>query len=377
MSSAHEGIFFNQELCPIIHRDIKPSNILVVQNPTLGELVKVLDFGIAKLIQSSSTMTHSFMGTLAYCSPEQIEGKELDNRSDIYSLGVMMYEMLTGEMPVLPETSSFGSWYKAHHDLQPEPFNPELNLPSPLQRLVMKCLAKSPDQRPQTVEEVSQALKELALRDSLITWRRSLSDQEDYSEKETVYSPPIEDPIHNPIDKICLQYSWPKDKPQRKIVFPALIPSETVPIPTLWGMLDSSDILKHKSSTRYNQFLFMTKPHPMMLWITVLYKRSSGAKWLPCYLDLKTNTGQRLIHILGEQGGYRILLFALDKPQSCQHLIHASIAPKQCTLLQEWANTSRTLKGSNKAQINKKRLKQEFEKLKPKILMKLEGVHGR
>jgi len=294
----------------------------------------------------------------------------------------MMYEMLTGEMPVLPETSSFGSWYKAHHDLQPEPFNPELNLPSPLQRLVMKCLAKSPDQRPQGVEEVSQALKELALRDSLITWRRSLSDKEDYSEKETVYSArncdgesqSVEAPIHNPIDKICLEYSWPKDKPQGKIVFPALIPSETEPIPTLWAMLDSSDILTHKSSTRYNQFLFMTKPHPMMLWITVLYKRSSGAKWLPCYLDLKTNTGQRLTHILGEQGSYRILLFALDKPQSCEHQIHASIAPKQCDLLQEWAKNSRTLKGSNKTQVSKQRLKQEFEKLKPKILMKLEGV---
>lgn len=238
----------------------------------------------------------------------------------------------------------------------------------------MKCLAKSPDQRPQTVEEISQALKELAPRDSFITWRRTLSDKEDYSEKETVYSPPAEDTIHNSLDKICLQSSWPKDKPQGKIVLPALIPSETVPIPTLWGMLDSSDILKHKSSTRYNQFLFMTKPHPMMLWITVLYKRSSGAKWLPCYLDLKTNTGQRLTHILGEQGGYRILLFAQDLPQSCQHLIHASIAPKQCTLLQEWANTSKTLKGSNKAQVSKQKLKQEFEKLKQKILMKLEGV---
>jgi len=75
MSGAHEGILFNQELCQIIHRDIKPSNILVVQNPTLGELVKVLDFGIAKLIQSSSTMTHSFMGTLAYCSPEPKVGE--------------------------------------------------------------------------------------------------------------------------------------------------------------------------------------------------------------------------------------------------------------------------------------------------------------
>ncbi|MGB5593927.1 MAG: serine/threonine-protein kinase, partial [Crocosphaera sp.] len=115
LECAHKGIMFEGEMCPIIHRDIKPSNVLVVNDPALGELVKILDFGIAKLIQSGEAQTQSFMGTLAYCSPEQIEGKELDSRSDIYSLGVMMYEMLTGEMPIFPENSSFGGWYEAHH----------------------------------------------------------------------------------------------------------------------------------------------------------------------------------------------------------------------------------------------------------------------
>jgi serine/threonine-protein kinase len=87
------------KICPIIHRDIKPSNIIVIQDSGLGELVKILDFGIAKLIQSGESQTQSFMGTLAYCSPEQMEGKELDHRSDIYSFGIVMYEMITGETP--------------------------------------------------------------------------------------------------------------------------------------------------------------------------------------------------------------------------------------------------------------------------------------
>jgi len=74
LQCAHRGIVFEGQLSPIIHRDIKPSNILLVQDASFGELVKILDFGIAKLIQSDSAQTHSFMGTLAYCSPEQMEG---------------------------------------------------------------------------------------------------------------------------------------------------------------------------------------------------------------------------------------------------------------------------------------------------------------
>ena len=65
----------------------------------MGELVKILDFGIAKLLQVGSKQTSTFMGTLAYASPEQMEGRELDSRSDIYSLGIMMYQMLSGTLP--------------------------------------------------------------------------------------------------------------------------------------------------------------------------------------------------------------------------------------------------------------------------------------
>jgi serine/threonine-protein kinase len=101
LQCAHNGIPLDGAIYPIIHRDIKPSNMLVIQDASFGELVKVLDFGIAKLLMSDSDQTKFYLGTLAYSSPEQIEGKELDNRSDIYSLGVIMFEMLTTKMPLI------------------------------------------------------------------------------------------------------------------------------------------------------------------------------------------------------------------------------------------------------------------------------------
>jgi serine/threonine-protein kinase len=113
----------------------------------LGELVKILDFGISKTLQADSDQTHSYMGTLAYSSPEQMEGKELDARSDIYSLGIMLYEMLTGRMPLHAETHTFGGWYKAHHFQTPRTFaevNPTLRLPKALETLVMGCPGQNP-----------------------------------------------------------------------------------------------------------------------------------------------------------------------------------------------------------------------------------------
>jgi serine/threonine-protein kinase len=370
MECAHKGILYQGEVCPIIHRDIKPSNILVTQDAALGELVKILDFGIAKLIlQSGESQTQSFMGTLAYCSPEQMEGKELDNRSDIYSLGIMMYEMLTGEMPIFPENSSFGGWYEAHHYAKPQPFNPNLSIPPALEALIMKCLAKSPQDRFQSVSELLQALDKIepihqdnrpvardlppTLEEGQTTSRSSLASTKD----------------------ICLQKSWPEDKPQQKIVFPSLIRTPEGNFTSLWVMLERQDIQNRLASIRYNQFLFMPNPHPTILWITVLYHRVHGPRWLPCYLDLKTPTGQKFARLLGESGCYWILFFSLENPQRCQQVMKSTIAPNQCKMLQEWANTSQVVQ-AGKPQIAKKMLKQELDKLKPRILAKLEGLRS-
>ncbi|TVQ57003.1 MAG: serine/threonine protein kinase [Spirulina sp. DLM2.Bin59] len=366
LECAHQGILFKGEPSQIIHRDIKPSNILLVQDPSFGELVKLLDFGIAKLVEANRDQTHSFMGTLAYCSPEQMEGKELDSRSDIYSLGVTLYEMLSRDMPLLPENNSFGGWYKAHHDFQPLPLRPELNIPSELSQLVMRCLAKNPDHRPQSARDILQLIEPM---EAEYNRTRKLAQLD-------AIAPTLvreESRTQSSLEQVCWQQQWPKDKPRQKIVFPQLIRASNELYASLWVMLELQDIVNRRSSTRYNQFLFSTIPHPMLLWLTVLYNRREGARWLPCYLDLKTSMGQKITHLLGTNGYYRILFFALENPKQCENLTTTTIDPEQCRRLQDWVQISKGLPNAGQATMSKSLLRQELEKLKPKILMKLEA----
>lgn len=379
LETAHRGIYFNDELCCIIHRDIKPSNIIVLQDPTLGDVAKILDFGIAKLIQASSNQTQSFMGTLAYCSPEQMEGKELDSRSDIYSLGVMMYEMLTMDMPLLPQNSSFGGWYQAHHNFKPEPFSDRLNLPQELQDLVFRCLAKEREERPQSVREILEILEtfdttptpaQAQFAFQPVTTPNQSSSPVDKTQDETTY----EDKTliaETTVTEICLQTPWPPDKPIRKIVFPQLIDTHLGEAPVLCVMLDREEIYQRISSTRYNQFLYLGNPHPMLLWITLLYNLEHGAKWLPCYLDLKSHKGQQITRTLADRAKYRILFYGLDETKQCQHIASSVINARNCKMLQQWANLSQVTISTGDANIAKKILRQELEKLKGKIIDKV------
>lgn len=382
MDAAHSGIMLHGELCQVVHRDIKPSNVSVMQDPTLGELVKILDFGIAKLVQANATQTHSFMGTLAYCSPEQMEGKELDNRSDIYSLGVMMYEMLTLEMPILPETSSFGSWYKAHHDSEPRPFESHLQIPSELKKIILKCMAKSRDNRPQTVAEILKVIEALEKANNRSQYgnktnysgqETEVADQKIDSDRTEISDGIIKTPNAKPKIEIIreTQLTWPKNKPIQKIVFPRIVNSENETYPSLWVMLDKKDILNRIVSIRYNQFLFLNSPHPMILWITVIYNPTYGARWLPCYLDLKTESARQVVASLSELGSYKILFFALEEPKKCQHSMISTIASNQCSIMKEWIKNSTSFTDKGEAQVSRKRLRDEFERLKPRILQKL------
>lgn len=388
MEAAHSGIMLKGELCQVVHRDIKPSNVLVLRDPTVGELVKILDFGIAKLVQANATQTHSFMGTLAYCSPEQMEGKKLDNRSDIYSFGVMMYEMLTLEMPILPETSSFGAWYKAHHESEPRPFDFHLNIPNSLKEIIMKCMAKSREDRPQTVGEILKVIESIEQQN-----RRKNADKETiYSGKATVIAnQPNKNNDNEPAtlirpnpqakqtkfthvtntSKNTLDLAWPKNKPLQKIVFPRIVNTNTETYPSLWVMLNKQDILNRMVSIRYNQFLFLSSPHPMILWITVIYNPHYGARWLPCYLDLKTQTSQQVISSLAEVGSYKILFFALEEPEKCQHSMISTIANNQCKIMHQWISNLDQYSDKGNPLDSKKILKKEFERLKPRILKKL------
>jgi Tol biopolymer transport system component len=139
----------------LLHRDVKPSNILVDES---GNCL-LTDFGIAKLMEGAAkfTATGMFVGTPAYMSPEQGRGASLDRRSDIYSLGVIVYELATGRVPFSAETPVAVIYQHAHDPLPPvESLNPKL--PSALVRIIYRALAKDPADRYQTAGEMADAL---------------------------------------------------------------------------------------------------------------------------------------------------------------------------------------------------------------------------
>jgi serine/threonine protein kinase len=149
----------------IIHRDLKPPNIALIPQEDGSDLVKILDFGVAKLLPKSDqqalrlTQTGEIFGSPLYMSPEQCLGKKLDGRSDIYALGCLMYEVLTGVQVVIAD--SFLEALNKHVGEQPKPFKevaPHRVIPPAIEELVFKSLAKDPDQRFQTVGEVRDAL---------------------------------------------------------------------------------------------------------------------------------------------------------------------------------------------------------------------------
>ena len=139
----------------IIHRDIKPQNILV---SSYGA-IKVTDFGIAKAA-NSNTMTSTAIGSVHYLSPEQARGGFSDSRSDIYALGITMYEMVTGRVPFDHENGVTIALMHLQNDAIP-PREINSNIPKSLEKIILKCLAKKPEERYQTAGELIVDLKKL------------------------------------------------------------------------------------------------------------------------------------------------------------------------------------------------------------------------
>jgi serine/threonine-protein kinase len=150
----------------IVHRDLKPDNIWVVKPQHGDTFAKLLDFGIAKLIvdaegadaveKSHRTQTGVVMGTPAYMSPEQCRGVAVDHRTDIYALGMILYEMFAGRLPF---EGSFAELLTHHLMSVPPPLAKFARVPPALDRLVQSCLEKDPAQRPQSAEALGRALE--------------------------------------------------------------------------------------------------------------------------------------------------------------------------------------------------------------------------
>lgn len=142
----------------IIHRDIKPSNIIITKTGT----VKIADFGLAKSLDATKklTQTNMYMGTVAYISPEQGEGKPLDHRTDIYSLGIVLYQLLTGSVPFKAETPS-SVIYKHVYEAPPPPRSVNPAISSGAEETVLKAIAKKPEDRFQDPVRFREALESL------------------------------------------------------------------------------------------------------------------------------------------------------------------------------------------------------------------------
>ncbi|WP_066378417.1 MULTISPECIES: serine/threonine-protein kinase [unclassified Anabaena] len=372
LECAHQGISLKGEIYPIVHRDIKPENIFITEDDKQNEIVKILDFGIAKFLteRSGMTLTDSFIGSLPYCSPEHMEGRKLlDVRSDIYSLGVLMFEMLTTKHPFQTPTNSFGSWYQAHRFQTPPKFtevDAQLKIPQELQQLVMSCLAKEVGDRPQNVHQILQVLAQVK------TQIANNANYHDIWETQTTVQLV---PVTAISEKECLQKTWPKNKPVGSIGFPHLLHTTQGVVPTYWAMLPKQEIAYFLNQSHTIEFISKIPVYPMILWVTVLYDaKSSLIRWLTCFINLTENRGQKLATILADIGYYHILLFTLEEPTNCAHVLTLTLTAKQRQQLIDWLKINKNTEESKTAitsQEAKKILKEEYDKMKLELMQKL------
>jgi len=150
----------------IIHRDIKPENIMLPNKKEKGKVV-LMDFGVAHAAYLGTLGTKStYLGTPYYMSPDQLSGKEVDARSDIYSLGVVFFEMLTGQRP-FNEADPLKVLIQHRETLPPKPSSLDPEIPAVLDSMVLKMLAKKPENRYQNIEGLINALQEYMLREGI------------------------------------------------------------------------------------------------------------------------------------------------------------------------------------------------------------------
>jgi len=164
----------------IVHRDIKPENVYLVQRGRDSDFVKLVDFGVARVLEGegvgpTTTQSGRVFGTATYISPEAATGDETDHRSDIYSLGVLSYQLLTGELPF--EGSTAGAVLMQHVHNEPPPLHEKgrgADVPDDVAQVVMRALSKEPGARQQTVAEFLDSLAKAAGNAGLLAGARPM-----------------------------------------------------------------------------------------------------------------------------------------------------------------------------------------------------------
>ena len=162
----------------VIHRDLKPNNIMIDKDGN----ARIMDFGVARSLKSKSiTGAGVMIGTPEYMSPEQVDGKDVDQRSDIYSLGIILYEMLAGRLPFEGDTPfTIGVKQKSQEPEDPKKFNPRI--PDDLNRLILNCLEKDRENRLQSTGEVCSVL--IQIEQSVLPTERESTPKKPLTSKE-------------------------------------------------------------------------------------------------------------------------------------------------------------------------------------------------
>ena len=165
--SLRKGIDLAQQMCAglkeahaqgIVHRDLKPENVMIDSRGN----VKIMDFGIARSMESLTRMTGAMVGTPAYMAPEQVAGKPVDYRTDVYSLGLILYEVFTGTQAFTAENAVAVAMKQLRESPVP-PHEIEPGIPVPIERAILKCLEKEPEKRFQSIAEMEKVFSSPAV----------------------------------------------------------------------------------------------------------------------------------------------------------------------------------------------------------------------
>ena len=370
---AHMGITLKGRFYPIIHRNLKPENIFITDDIKKGKVIKILDFGIANFLAKRFQLkfTESLIYNLPYCSPEYMEEhKLLDVRSDIYSLGIIMYEMLAGKHPLYSKNHTFGSWYEAHRYQIPINFQeiiPQFKIPHKLQKLVMSCLAKDATLRPQNIDEVIKNLEEI-----------NLNSDYDYNQNKIIFQK-NESKINlasntSFSEKKSLKEKWPQNYPIALNCFPHILNTPQGNIPSIMVMLPKKEIKKNIKQSHYTELITQTDLYPMLLWITILEApKLESVGWLSYFFDLKDKKNLNFIRLLSELGYYHLLFFQLEKPENCSHVQTIFLSPHQRQELAIFLESYQLFKPIISSKQSQAFLKLKFEKIKQNKLYQITG----
>jgi eukaryotic-like serine/threonine-protein kinase len=387
LQNAHQGIEIKGQKYVVAHEDLKPSNIFIMEE---DQSVKILDFALAGLIGNNlrHTKNQGSINTLGYRSPEQMRGETVDPRSDIYSLGIIMYEMLMEQYPWQVHSSHHSVWYKIHNFQTPRTFqqiDPYHKIPEKLEKIVMQCLEKKPEHRPQSIQEVLDVLDEIK-KIKIVRAETKVISINQYLQKHphhSYHSAPATTPEHSesPTAKIAsLKIAWPTNKPIKNIVFSKIIKTHDQIFATLWTMLPQTEIEQITSDiVTLNNYAFLPnfEHHPLVLWSTILYGQNHETHWLNCFLDLKSDIGIKMLKILAKTGIYRVLFFAQESPQTCTFIMTFAISHAEQKVLQQWLEHSQNSLNSGQIEATKQTLKWNLEQIKPTLIRKLMAELGK